>query len=97
MKPEQIVESLEKVAASLNVDVRYEALGPSGVTGGGGLCKVRGEWWLILDKKTTASERVILLADALARFDTDGFDLPAKAREALDASRRIQAAVPAPQ
>lgn len=94
MKPEQIVESLEAAAEGVNVKVRYEALGPSGVTGSGGLCKVRGEWWLILDKKTTPAERVTLLADALARFDTDGIDLPTKAREALTASRRAQVVVP---
>jgi hypothetical protein len=97
MKPEQIVEALENAAATLEVKVRYEALGPSGVTGSGGLCKVRGEWWLIMDKKTTPAERVALLADALARFDTDRLELPPRARDALTASRRAaQSAEPRP-
>lgn len=87
MKPEQIVEALENAARTLDVQVRYEPLGPSGVTTGG-LCKVRGEWWLILEKKTTAAQRVGLLADALAAFDTERLDLPPKARDALRASKR---------
>ena len=67
--------------------VRYEALAASGATGAGGLCKVKGEWWLLIDKKTTPAERVSMLADALATFDTEGLELPAKAREVI-ASRR---------
>ena len=88
MKPEQILEALEAAAKQLSVRVRYEALGASGISGAGGLCKVKGEWWLIVDRKATPSERVAMLADALATFDTEGLELPAKAREVI-ASRRL--------
>jgi hypothetical protein len=83
MKPEQVLEALEGVASKLGVDVRYEALAASGVNGGGGLCKVKGQWWVLIDKKSTPAERVALLADALTRFDTSAFELPPKARELL--------------
>jgi hypothetical protein len=81
MKSEQMIEALERAAALLDVQVRYEALGASGVQGGGGLCKVRGAWWVIIEKKATASERVAILADALCGFDSDNIDLPPKVRE----------------
>jgi hypothetical protein len=87
MKHEQILEALEGAAKRLDVRVRYEALATSGVSGAGGLCKVKGEWWLLIDRKTTPAERVSLLADALSTFDTEGLELPAKAREVI-ASRR---------
>jgi hypothetical protein len=87
MKPEQILEALEGAAKQVGVRVRYEALVASGATGTGGLCKVKGEWWLLIDRKTTPSERVSMLADALATFDTEGLELPAKAKEVI-ASRR---------
>lgn len=87
IKAEQLTEALEAAATQLGVKVRYETLGASGVTGGGGLCKVRGEWWLIVDKKATPAERAGLLADALAGFDTAGLELSPKVREVLDARR----------
>ena len=87
MKAEQMTEALEAAAAQLGVDVRYEALAAGGTGSGGGLCKVRGAWWLIIDKKATASERASVLADALSTFDTDAVFLPPKAREAVQARR----------
>jgi hypothetical protein len=87
MKPEQLTEALETAAKQLGVSVRYEPLAPGGVSGSGGLCKVKGEWWVIIDKKATPSERAAVLADALSTFDTDGIFLPPKARDAVQARR----------
>ncbi len=87
MKAEQLTEILETAATQMGVKVRYEALAASGPTGGGGLCKVRGDWCVIIDKKTAPSERASILADALATMDTDAVELPPKVRELL-AQRR---------
>jgi hypothetical protein len=87
MKPEQMSEALESAASQLGVQVRYESLAATGAGGGGGLCKVRGAWWLIIDKKATPSERAAMLVDALAGFDTATLELPPKVREALDKRR----------
>jgi hypothetical protein len=94
MKPEQMTETLEAAAAQVGVQVRYEALAASGTGSGGGLCKVRGSWWLIIDKKATPSERAAMLVDALAGFDTSAVELPPKVRDAL-ASRRATKQTPA--
>ena len=93
MRAEQLIEILENAAQQLGVRVQYEALAAAGPTGGGGLCKVKGEWRVIIDKKTAPSERAAILADALATMDTEGIFLPPKVREML-AQRR--AAVPKP-
>jgi hypothetical protein len=87
MKSEQMIEALEAAAAKLGVRVRYEPLPPGGVLSGGGLCRVRGEWHLIIDKKSSPADRAAILADALADFDLAAVELPAKLRQMLEARR----------
>jgi hypothetical protein len=93
MKAEQLTEILEGAAQQLGVKVHYETLSASGPTGGGGLCKVKGEWRVIIDKKTAPAERASILVDALAALDTESVFLPPKVRDML-AQRR--AALPRP-
>lgn len=86
MKAEQITEALEQAAAHINVRVRYDAMtGDS--AGAGGLCKIHGQWTVIIDRKAPASDRAALLLEALAGFDFDGVYLAPELREAL-AERR---------
>ena len=93
MKAEQLTEILENAATQLGVKVQYETLSASGPTGGGGLCKVKGEWRVIIDKKTAPSERASILADALATMDIESLSLPPKVRDLLVQRR---AAIPRP-
>jgi hypothetical protein len=82
MKPEVVLELLEKTAEQLGIRVSYEALAM--VVGmHGGLCKVKGVYRVIVDKRATAEERVITLATALATFDTSQLALAPKVREIL--------------
>jgi len=87
MKPEQITEVLEQAAAQLGVQVRYETM-TGDAAGGGGLCKLRGSWCVIMDRKTPPADRAAMLLEALAGFDTDSVFLPPKLRDAL-AARRV--------
>ena len=43
MKPEQITETLEQAAKQMGVQVRYDTM-TGEVSGGGGLCKIKGQW-----------------------------------------------------
>jgi len=84
MKPEAMLELLENVAEQLGIRVSYEVLQSSVVTGG--LCKVKGAYRVIIDKKATAEERVSTLATALASFGPARLEeiaVPAKVRELL--------------
>jgi len=84
MKPEVLLELLENAADQLGIRVSYESLQSSVVTGGhGGLCKVKGEFRCIVDKRATAEERVVTLATALARFDLTELELADKVREVI--------------
>ena len=84
MKPEALLEMLENAADQLGVRVSYEQLQSAVVTGG--LCKVKGVYRIIIDKRATPEERVSTLAGALASFPADRLEeiaLPAKVRELL--------------
>jgi hypothetical protein len=99
MKPEAMLELLEAVAAQLSIKVSYEPLQAS--VGHGGLCRVKGQYRVIIDKRAISDERVTTLANALAGFDTEALQMPRSARALLrlhqsnrahQARRRPQAA-----
>ncbi len=87
MKPDQLTDALEAAAVQVGIRVRYEAM--TGETAGsGGLCRIRDEWRVIIDRRSTASERVAVLAEALGSFDTESIYLAPEVREAIDRHRR---------
>lgn len=89
MKPEQMTHVLEQAAQQLGIKVRYETM--TGETlGAGGLCKMRGEWMVIMDRRATFSDRAALLVESLAGFDTDAIFLPPELREAVVQRRAAQ-------
>jgi hypothetical protein len=81
MKPEVLLELLENAAEQLGIRVSYESLQTSVVHGG--LCKVKGTYRIIVDKRATSEERMVTLATAIATFDTTELDLSPKLRELL--------------
>lgn len=85
MKSDVMLELLESAAEQLNIKVSYEPLQTSGIQTGlrGGLCRVKGAYRVIIDKRATNEERVTTLATAIAGFDTTELELPQKVRELL--------------
>ena len=81
MKPDALLEQLEAAAEQLSVKVSYEQLQAS--VGHGGLCRVKGEYRVIIDKRATPQEKVSTLASSLGRFDTSALAIPKKVREVL--------------
>jgi hypothetical protein len=81
----QVLTELEAGCKQVGVKLTYEAIG--GELGSGGLCKVRGEWRAIFDKRTTPAERVALLLPLLARFPLDETTLSQATRELLSKFR----------
>jgi len=81
MKPEVVLELLENTASQLGIRVSYEPLATT--VAHGGLCKVKGEYRIIVDKRATCEERVITLATAVSTFDTSELELAPKVREIL--------------
>ena len=86
MKPEVLLELLEAAAEQLEIKVSYEPLQTAVVHGG--LCRVKGEYRIIVDKRASAEERVSTLATAIARVisirpDSSALDLSPALRELL--------------
>ena len=69
MKVADTLLELEGVAQKKSIRVSYEPIG--GELGAGGLCKVKGEHRIIVDKRATDGEKVTVLATALAKFALD--------------------------
>lgn len=80
-----MLELLETAADQLGIKVSYESLQTSGIQTGlrGGLCKVKGTFRVIIDKRATNEERMVTLATALSGFDTTELELPQKVRDLL--------------
>ncbi len=72
MKAAAILQELEGVAEKLDIKVSYEALGVS--VGLGGLCRVKGQYRVIIDKRASPQDRAVTLAQALVNFDAARFD-----------------------
>jgi len=86
MKPEVLLELLESTAEQLHIKVTYEPLQSTVVHGG--LCRVKGQYRIIIDKRATAEERVTTLATALGRFDITELEVPEHVRELLRVYKR---------
>ena len=92
-KLDHVLTSLEEAADKLGVKVSYESLAET--VGGGGLCKVKGSYRIIIDKRGTVGEKLSTLARALAGFDLDGIYLKPEAREMVEQYQSLTKAAPA--
>lgn len=82
MKRERMLEELEEAARTLGIKVVSERLSPEASPGG--LCRVGGEYRVLLDRHLPLIERVNVLVGSLARFSTEGIFLSPEVREALE-------------
>lgn len=86
-KMEPVLADLEAAAHKLGVKVSYELLAET--VGGGGLCKVKGVYRVIIEKRGTTGEKAATLARALSALDTEGVFLSPAARDMVDHYRVI--------
>jgi hypothetical protein len=89
MKIQDTLQELETVAEKKSIKVSYESIG--GELGAGGLCKVKGEHRVIVDKRATDGEKVTVLAQALARFPLDDVFMSEETRALIDRNRKLKA------
>lgn len=82
MKPEDMLRELHGAADKLGVKVSYEALRTN--VGLGGLCRVKGQYRVIVDKRATPHERVVAVAESLSELDTSEIFLTPAVREVVD-------------
>lgn len=85
MKVQHQLEALERLAESISVQVSYEPMAGL-VQRTGGLCRVRGQYRVIMDRRLKTPDRVQILAEALRRFDLSEQELSAELQPLLQAS-----------
>ena len=86
MTDEIIIEQLEELAKAFGIQIRTEAIKQDEdlVRVVGGLCKLKGEYVLIINSKATKADRIWTLATALKHFDVESIYLRPVIRELLD-------------
>jgi len=87
MHPEELLSRLEGVAAQLDIPVRYASLATEELPGRGGLCVLRGQRRIIIERTLGYPEKARLLATGLAHFDLEEVFLLPAVREAIEAAR----------
>lgn len=87
MQAEELLSRLEGLADQLRIPVRYASLATEELTGRGGLCILRGERRIIIERTLGYREKAHLLATGLAQFDLEGVFLLPAVREAIEAAR----------
>jgi hypothetical protein len=63
------LNQLEELAVRLGMTIRYEPLKIEGSLYIGGFCRVKGQDFVIVNKKATTTERIHVLANALKRCE----------------------------
>jgi hypothetical protein len=90
LEADQLLAALETLAEQLKIPVSYASVATEEVPGRGGLCILRGERRIIIERTLGAREKARLLASGLAQFDLeDVFLLPA-VRQAIERARLAQ-------
>jgi len=64
-----LLGQLEELCRSLGIEVRYEMLRREGVSTQGGLCRLKGQYLLLINSKAPNRDKIEALASAVARFD----------------------------
>ncbi len=88
MDDRRLLSLLEGLAEDLQIPVRYADLATEELPGRGGLCVLRGQRRVIIERTLDAHEKARLLAAGLAQFDLEGVFLLPAVREAVDEARR---------
>jgi hypothetical protein len=79
-----LLGQLEELARSLEIEIRYEPLKREGSFFPGGLCRIKGDYVLILNSMATTQDKIQALAKAVNRFDLSRVYLRPGIREFLD-------------
>jgi hypothetical protein len=81
---EYLLSQLEELAGRLEIAVRYENLNAEESTGIGGLCRLKGKYFLIIHSQTAVKEKVRILTEALRQFPINDLYVKPMIRELLE-------------
>jgi N-dimethylarginine dimethylaminohydrolase len=83
MDDNTVLSQLEGLADKLGIPIRYEKIEDE-LTGKGGLCRIEGNYILIIHSKATVKEKIQILIEGLRRFDLGDIYVRPALRELLE-------------
>ena len=84
MNEEVLLNQLEDLAEKLGILVRDENINIEESSSSGGLCRIEGEYVLILNSKATVKEKNQVMIKALRQFDLSDIYIKPVIRELLE-------------
>ena len=85
LNDDSILNQLEELAASLQVEVRYEKLKKESSFYPGGLCRIKGENVLIINSLSSPEDRIQTFMKAVKSFDLSRVFIRPALRELISA------------
>jgi hypothetical protein len=84
MNEDVLLSQLEDLAEKLGILVRDENINIEESSSSGGLCRIEGEYVLILNSKVTVKEKNQVMINALQQFDLSDIYIKPVIRELLE-------------
>ncbi|MBN1380616.1 MAG: hypothetical protein JXA41_02955 [Deltaproteobacteria bacterium] len=84
MDSELVLSQLAELAEKLDIKVRYENVNMEEASGTGGLCRIKGEYVLLIHSRATVKEKIGIMAAALRQFDLSDLYVRPVIRELLE-------------
>lgn len=78
------LSQLEGLAYTLGIQIRYEKIMEDELSRAGGLCRVKGEWVIIINSRATINEKIHTLTKSLKNFDLNNIYMRPALRELLE-------------
>ena len=89
MDDEVILHYLEELAEKLEILVRDENINMEESFSSGGLCRIEGQYVIILNSKTSMKEKIQVMITALQQFDLSDMYIKPVIRELLDGYKQV--------
>jgi len=84
MKESSVLEQLETIADKLAIKVCSVSMKKAAYNVKGGLCKVNGEYRVIVDKNLHLSEKIDVFVDALHGFDMQNLNVDPHVKKLIE-------------
>ena len=79
-----LLNQLEELAGKLSIEIRYGIIPGEDLHRTGGLCRVNGQYVLIMHSRSTAKEKIAFIIKTLKGFDMGDVYVIPVIRESLD-------------
>jgi hypothetical protein len=84
---EFLLDQLEALANKLGIKVRYENVNLDESSSAGGLCRLKGEYVLIINALAPVKEKIEVMAEVLTRFPLGDIYIRPVIRRLLDGTK----------